>query len=284
MSESAIKHPRINQPQHSPFAPVEKEKYKLSHLTPAHIKALEHDTSATFDEDENQLFKKLQIGTQRTGPSHFGIPELTAPSQIVIASSPPAKVKPLDETTQSPLKYADSEIEKETFAAFANHRIEYNTSTNLAYEEVRHKQGHRKLLHENRLGFLDELAEHAKKSETFSWMQMGCLIAWGICFLGASVATVLSGGAAGALLGGVLGTGASLAAGGGAVVGGLNGLQGLKTKETEGLFEENKHLSQSALDKQTALITESQRKLDQIYQHDSNVATILKNRSQIRMF
>jgi hypothetical protein len=64
----------------------------------------------------------------------------------------------------------------------------------------------------------------------------------------------------------------------------LNGLQSLKTQQTEGLFQENKHLSQRALDKQMALIADSQHKLDQIYQHDSNVATIHKNRSQIKMF
>jgi hypothetical protein len=277
MGESITRMPQLNTPQNAPFAKVQKERHKQTMLQPIHIKSLEHDSTSIFDENEDQLRKKLQIGQVNPTP-HFGIPQLLSPSNI-IAGKDPSKVKGLDEVNNSPLRYVDSDLEKLTFQAYASQRTVYNESVNIHYQTLVKAQGFQRLLNDKKDDLMKELEERASKSDLLGWLQVAATVAWltaaSFCM---AAAVVISGGLA------AIGAVSAIAGGAKGIVEVINGFHQLGTKETEGQFLENNLLSQQQHEKMANLLTANQLTINKIYLHDSDLATILKNQSEVKIF
>lgn len=284
-----FKSPRINTPQCSPFAPNQKEWYKHEHAHPVRINPLKSDTSASFDDDEDQFFKKLKLRND-TPTSFFGIPALAAPSNITLSENSlaivpktlgndPSKPRNLEHQTEGTYNFVDSDVEKEIYGVMGAHRIVLNEGANYNFMEIRHKQHHQKLLHQERDKLLKDIEERATTSKALSWVQIASTVAlFGVALVAAAFA-IVTGNVPGVI--GIAGATAGAAQG---IAGGTNGFYSMRTKEAEGIVKENKLQSELEHNKVTALLTNNQTTLAKIHDHDRNESTILRNRSQIRMF
>lgn len=287
MPEPTLKSPRINTPQCSPFAPNQKEWYKHEHAHPVHINPLKSDTSASFDDEEDQFFKKLKLRND-TPTSFFGIPALTSPSKLSETSlaivpktlgNDPSKPVNLDHVSEGTYNYADSDIEKEISGAMGAHRIVLNEGANYNFMEIRHKQHHQKLIYQEQDRLLKDIAERNKTSDALSWVQIAACVVLFLVALVAAVFAIITGNVPG-----VIGIAGALAGGASGVVGGSNGLYSLRTKEAEGIVKDNKLRAELNHNQVTALLTDNQATLAKIHDHDRNHFAIQKNRSQIRIF
>ncbi len=290
MFDRILKQPRINSPQSSPFAPNQKEWYKHEHAHPVHINPLKHDTQSSYDDEkEDPFFKKLNLRSDAP-TSFFGIPALTAPSNISLAENSlaivpktlgndPSKPTNLEHVTEGTYNYADSDIEKEIYGVMGAHRIVLNEGANYNFMEIRHKQHHQKLLYQEQDRLLKDIEERNKTSGVLGWLQTLSTIAlFGVALLAAGVAIITGN------IPGVIGVAGALAGGASGVIGGSNGLYSMRTKESAGLVTENKLRSELEHSKITALLADNQAALAKIHDHDRNASTILRNRSQIRIF
>lgn len=290
MPEPTLKSPRINTPQCSPFAPNQKEWYKHEHAHPVHINPLKHDTMGSYDDEkEDPFFKKLHLRND-SPTSFFGIPGLTSPSNITLSENSlaivpktlgndPSKPQNLDHWTEGTYNYADSDIEKEIYGVMGAHRIVLNEGANYNFMEIRHKQHHQKMLYQEQDKLLKDIEERNKTSSALGWVQTISTIAlFGVALVAAGFAIITGN------IPGVIGIAGALAGGANGVIGGANGFYSMSTKETEGIIKENKLHSELEHNKVTALLTDNQAALAKIHDHDRNASTILRNRSQIRIF
>lgn len=290
MTVPTFKAPRINVPQCSPLAPNQKEWYKHEHAHPIHINPLKHDTMSSYDDEkEDPFFKKLNL-RNNAPTSFFGIPTLITPSNIAFSENSlaivpktlgndPSKPRNLEHTTEGTYNYADSDIEKEIYGVMNAHRIVLNESANNNFIEIRHKQHHQKLLYQAQDKILNAIEERKKTSGALSWVQILSAIAlFGVALVAAGCAIVTGN------IPGVIGIAGAVAGGANGVIGGTSGFYSMKTKEAEGLVKENKLHSELEHNKITALLTDNQAALAKIHDHDRNASTILRNRSQIRIF
>ena len=289
MSDPILKQPRLNVPRPSPIAPNQKEWYKTEHAHHVRINPLKSDTSASFDDEEDQFFKKLKLRND-TPTSFFGIPALSSPSNISLSENSlaivpktlgndPSKPSNLDHTTEGTYNFADSDIEKEIYGLMGAHRVVLNEGANYNFMEIRHKQHHQKLLHQERDKLLKDIEERGKTSNALNWVQIVSTVAlFGVALVAAACALVTGN------IPGVIGIAGAAAGAAQGVIGGTNGFYSMSTKEIEGIVKENKLQSELEHNKITTLLTSNQTTLAKIHDHDRNESTILKNRSQIRMF
>lgn len=290
MPEPTLKSPRINTPQCSPFAPNQKEWYKHEHAHPVHINPLKHDTMSSYDDEkEDPFFKKLNLRNDAP-TSFFGIPGLTSPSNITLSENSlaivpktlgndPSKPRNLEHVSEGTYNYADSDIEKEIYGVMGAHRIVLNEGANYNFMEIRHKQHHQKLLYQEQDKLLKDIEERNTTSNALSWVQTLSTVAlFGVALIAAACAIITGN------IPGLVGIAGALAGGTSSVFGGANGLYSLRTKESEGIIKENKLQSELEHNKVTALLTDNQSTLAKIHDHDRNASTILRNRSQIRIF
>lgn len=286
MGDIAFKQPRINVPQASPIAPNQKEFYKHELAHKNHVNPLKHDTTATFDEDEDQFFKKLRIRNDNPTP-FFGTPILTHPSTIKIGEglnaidpkpigNDPSKSKPFDEGNKPQFDFSDSSIDREVFGQIHALRESFEEHTKGLLYEIKILQTLQKDIHMNRDQYMKDLEERGADSETLSWLQWATTIgALGLAILCFS-ATVVTGGLS-AILGGI-------SAVAGMVDGGVrttNTFHNMKTQTLQGVLGENKLLGELGHGQITDILARHQTTLQKMNNTINEGMQILKNRPAI---
>lgn len=260
MSDTIIA--KINFKDDSFFEPVHKTQVKRKS---PEIK----DTIAKYKKDP--FFDTLD----RIDNPISGTPKLT--HYAYIADSENNKIDALEKSQVS--RYSEADLEQDQKETFNQHRDLLNTTANLNGQVMLKLQEEQTSLHKDNDRFMKKLAEEAAKSAILGWFQIATAVSTlALLVLGVSAAVVTGGffaglGAAGAVSGALSG-----------VVSGINGFHGLRTKETEGVVQVNHLKSEIGHNKITAVLADNQLALNQLHQHFQNMVTILRNRSQIKIF